>query len=102
MAEIKTLPVHSSQLGELAVFENVLPGALTHISYFNYKNGVLNNKIDDEWKALICLRGNCNINVEEQIFMLNEPNKAIILDPGDTFCLDSLSANALILVLVAK
>ncbi len=102
MAEIKTLTVHSSNVGELAVFENILPGKLTHVSYFNKKYIGLNDKIDNEWKALICLQGNCKINVEDQIFRLNKPNKVIILKPSDTFFLDSLSTNALVLVLQAK
>lgn len=106
MPEIRTLPVHSCNRGDLTVFENVLPGTLKHISYFRNIEGDTKKQILNTWQALICLQGACEIHVEntnkKQFFKLNKPNKAIILQPNESYFLSNFLENTLVLVLVSN
>lgn len=104
MPKIFTLPVHSSNRGDLTVFENILPGSLKRIFYITNADGETRggHRHIKAWQALMCLQGSCDIYVEtpdkKMVFGLDEPNKVLILEPQDWHTLENFSDNAIVLV----
>lgn len=104
MPKIFTLPVHSSNRGDLTVFENILPGTLKRIFYITNADGETRggHRHIKAWQALVCLQGTCDIYVEtpdkKMVFGLDEPNKVLILEPQDWHTLENFSDNAIVLV----
>lgn len=104
MPKIFTLPVHSSNRGDLTVFENILPGTLKRIFYITNADGETRggHRHIKAWQALMCLQGTCDIYVEtpdkKMVFGLDEPNKVLILEPQDWHTLENFSDNAIVLV----
>jgi dTDP-4-dehydrorhamnose 3,5-epimerase-like enzyme len=104
MPKILTLPVHSSNRGDLTVFENILPGTLKRIFYITNADGETRggHRHIKAWQALICVQGTCNIYVETTdkkfVFGLDEPNKVLVLEPQDWHTLENFSDNAIVLV----
>lgn len=106
MPEIRTLPVHSCNRGDLTVFENVLPGRLKNVSYLRNIEGDTTKQTSSTWQAIICLQGACEIHVEDfstkQVVQLDKPNEAIILKPDESYFLNCSSKNTLVLVLISS
>ena len=59
----------------------------------------------ESWQALICLGGSCEIynndGWSEQIFLLDKPNKVLILEPKDWHLMYNFSENSTLLVLAS-
>ncbi len=104
MPKIFTLPVHSSNRGDLTVFEDILPGSLKRIFYITNADGETRggHRHIKAWQALMCIQGSCDIYVEtptkKMVFGLDEPNKVLVLEPQDWHTLENFSENAIVLV----
>jgi hypothetical protein len=103
MAEIINLPVFSNNTGNLTVIEKVLPFEIKRV-YYIYdaigKRGGHRHKKNRQ--ALICLNGSCEIYVNnglnESIFLLDSPQKCLLLDTIDWHTMDKFSKGSILLV----
>lgn len=99
-----TLPVHSSEKGDLTVFENILPGSLKRIFYITNADGKEHtlHRYSKAWHALMCVHGTCHVYIEnadiKKVFSLDRSNKVLILEPEDWHRLEKLSNDAIVLV----
>lgn len=57
-------------------------------------------------QALVCLRGSCNIFVDDsvvkQTFILDSPDKCLLLEPRDWHTMSGFSHDAILLVLASE
>jgi hypothetical protein len=103
MAYIIDLPTFSDNRGNLTVVEKVLP---FQIKRFYYIYGVTSKRGGHRHKktvqALIILGGNCEIYVndgrKEEIFLLNTPDKCLILEAKDWHTMEHFSSDSILLV----
>ena len=107
MAYIIDLPTFSDERGSLTVIENLLPFDVKRFYYiYNalVKRGGHRHK--KNMQALICLSGSCevyvNIRGDEEIFLLNVPDKCLILNPEDWHIMDKFSESATLLVFASE
>ena len=103
MAYIIHLPTFKDKRGNLTVVEKLLP---FDIKRFYYIYGASSKRGGHRHKktiqALISLGGSCEIYVndgnKEEIFLLNDPSKCLILDPKDWHTMDNFSVGSTLLV----
>jgi dTDP-4-dehydrorhamnose 3,5-epimerase-like enzyme len=106
MPQVLDLLTFSSSTGDLSVFEGLLPGNIKRVYYISHvpieaiRGGHRHHKT---WQALICLRGSCKVFVDDNInqknYLLDTPEKCLILEPKDWHRMDNFSEDALLLVL---
>lgn len=107
MAHIIELPVFTDNRGSLAVIEKKLPFEIKRF-YFIYdvvgKRGGHRHKKTTQ--ALISIGGSCEIyvnnGIKKEIFILDKPNKCLILNPEDWHTMDKFSKNANLLVFASE
>ena len=103
MSHIIELPTFNDERGNLTVVEKILP---FEIKRFYYIYDVTDQRGGHRHKktiqALISLGGSCEIYVndgeKEEIFLLDTPNKCLILDPKDWHTMDKFSKGSTLLV----
>jgi len=103
VAYIINLPTFTDDRGSLTVVEKLLP---FEIKRFYYIYDVLGKRGGHRHKktiqALICLSGSCEVYVHdgetESMFLLDQPNKCLILNPKDWHTMDEFSINSTLLV----
>jgi hypothetical protein len=103
MAYILDLPTFEDERGSLTVVEKLLP---FEIKRFYYIYGVSEKRGGHRHKktiqALISLGGSCEIYVnngeKKETFLLNTPNKCLILEPIDWHTMDKFSKGSTLLV----
>ncbi len=107
MAHIIDLPTFADKRGKLTVVEKLLPFKVKRFYYIydaTVKRGGHRHK--KTIQALICLAGSCEIYVnnqkKEETFILDKPNKCLILDPKDWHTMDQFSQNATLLVFASE
>lgn len=109
MAILIKLKSIESQDGILSVFEQLMPGHIERV-YFIY--GVQPESIrgghrhKETWQGLICLNGSCKLFVQDghstETFLLNSPEKCLLLKPSDWHQMYDFSSNATLLVMANK
>mgnify|MGYP006095879657 CR=1 FL=1 len=107
MAYIITLPSFFDDRGSLTVVEKKLPFEIKRF-YFIYnvigERGGHRHKRTSQ--ALICLSGSCEVYVHdgklETTFLLDRPDKCLILNPSDWHTMDQFSSNSSLLVLASE
>ena len=105
MAKLLELQTYLSEKGSLTVFEKVLPKGIKRIFYiynaFNQLRGGHRHKL--AYNALTCVSGSCKVynhNGEiEETFILDSPEKCVLLEPRDWHTMYDFSENAVLLVL---
>lgn len=103
MAHIIELPSFGDARGNLTVVEKILP---FDIKRFYYIYDVASKRGGHRHKktiqALISLGGSCEIFVndgdKEETYLLDTPNKCLILDPKDWHTMDNFSKGSTLLV----
>jgi len=103
VAYIIDLPTFEDERGNLTVVEKALP---FDIKRFYYIYDVTDKRGGHRHKktiqALISLGGSCEIYVhdgkKEDIYILDTPNKCLILDPKDWHTMDKFSEGSTLLV----
>ena len=103
MSYIIELPTFGDERGTLTVVEKLLPFDIKRFYYIydaTSKRGGHRHK--KSIQALICLGGSCEIYVndgkQEKFFILDNPNKCLVLAPKDWHTMDKFSKGATLLV----
>ncbi|MFM9911463.1 MAG: sugar 3,4-ketoisomerase [Chitinophagaceae bacterium] len=111
MATLVTLPKFSDERGSLVVLDNIselLPFEVKRIFYIladdNAIRGGHRHKLTKQ--AAICIKGQCSIfndnNEVEQEFILDSPEKCLILETFDWHLMHSFSKDAILLILASS
>ena len=92
--------------GKLVIIDRMLPFDVKRIFYIynaTAKRGGHRHKKTSQ--ALICVSGHCEIynhdGKREETFLLDFPNKCLILEPQDWHTMDKFSADAVLLVMAS-
>ena len=107
MAYIINLPTFSDGRGNLTVAEKKLPFKIKRFYYIydvTDKRGGHRHKKNIQ--ALICLGGSCEIYINngenEEIIILDTPQKCLVLDPKDWHTMDKFTKKATLLVFASE
>ena len=109
MAHIIKLPTYSDERGSLTVFEKELPFEIKRIYYIygcpnQVERGGHRHKLTTQ--ALISISSSCIIYVnngfEEKKFLLDSPQKCLILEPRDWHTMSGFNDNSVLLVLCSR
>ena len=103
MAYIIELPTFGDERGSLTIVEKVLPFDIKRFYYIYDVSGQRGgHRHKKTIQALISLGGSCEIYVNngdrEEIFLLDTPNKCLILDLKDWHTMDKFSKGSTLLV----
>jgi len=103
MAYIIELPTFEDERGTLTVVEKILPFEIKRFYYiYDVSNKRGGHRHKKTIQALISLGGTCEIYVndgkKEKVFLLDTPNKCLILDPKDWHTMDKFSKGSTLLV----
>jgi dTDP-4-dehydrorhamnose 3,5-epimerase-like enzyme len=108
MAHIMDLKTFIDKRGNLTVIEKVIDFDIKRIFYIygvddSIRGGHRHKKTI---QAAICLQGSCHIHnnngKEETSFILDQPNKCLILQPEDWHSMDHFTPNAILMVLASE
>ena len=110
MAQIINLNTFSDYKGNLTVIEKILPFKIKRVFYiYNVpsKNIIRGgHKHYRTIEALICLKGRCKIlnndGNKKENFVLDSPEKCLILQPKDCCIMYAFSKEAILLVLASE
>jgi dTDP-4-dehydrorhamnose 3,5-epimerase-like enzyme len=108
MTKIIELKSFSDSRGSLTVIEKILPFSIKRVYYIynlnQSKRGFHKHKKTQQ--ALICISGSCSIFIDNKStvkeFILDFPNKCLILEPSDFHWMDNFSKNCVLLVLASE
>lgn len=108
MAHILDLKTFTDNRGNLTVIEKVIPFDIKRIFYIygvdDSKRGGHRHK--KTVQAAICIKGSCTIynnnNIKEEEFLLDKPNKCLILQPEDWHTMYNFSEDAILMVLASE
>jgi WxcM-like, C-terminal. len=108
MAHLIQLKTHSDKRGNLTVIEKEMPFPIKRLFYIyrvddSVRGGHRHHKTI---QAAICIHGSCivsnNDNVTKQDFVLDHPNKCLILEPRDWHAMHHFTPDAVLLVLASE
>lgn len=107
MAYIIDLKTFTDNRGNLTVIEKTIPFDFKRIFYIygvdDSKRGGHRHKT--VYQAAICLKGSCHIynndGEREEEFILDKPNKCLILEPKDWHTMDNFTPDAILMVLAS-
>ena len=108
MAYLIDLKTFTDKRGNLTVIERSIPFDIKRIFYIygvdsSVRGGHRHRKTI---QAAICLQGSCHINnnngKETKEFMLDSPDKCLILEPSDWHTMDRFTSNAILMVLASE
>ena len=108
MAHLLSLKTFTDKRGNLTVIEKSIPFDIKRIFYIygvdeSVRGGHRHHKTV---QAAVCLRGHCTIynddNVEKQEFVLDSPDKCVILEPKDWHQMYNFSEDAILMVLASE
>lgn len=108
MAKILDLKTFTDKRGNLTVIEKVIPFDIKRIFYIygvdDSKRGGHRHKKTRQ--AAICIKGSCTIynnnSKKEEEFILDQPNKCLILEPEDWHTMSNFSNDAILMVLASE
>jgi len=108
MAHLISLKTFTDSRGNLTVIEKVVPFDIKRIFYIygvdtSVRGGHRHHKTI---QAAICIKGSCvianNDNTKQETFILNSPDKCLILEPQDWHQMHSFSNDAILMVLASE
>ena len=108
MARIIDLQTFTGKRGNLTVIEKVIPFDVKRIFYIygvdeSKRGGHRHHKTI---QAAICIKGKCTIynnnGKQEEEFLLDKPNKCLILNPEDWHTMFDFSEDAILMVLASE
>ena len=107
MPYILILPTFTDHRGDLTVIEKSLPFEVKRVYYiYNASDlrGGHRHKLTQQ--ALVCLSGVCEVLTndghEQKTFLLDKPDKCLIVDPKDWHTMKNDSKRAVLLVLASE
>ena len=108
MAQLIDLKTFTDKRGNLTVIEKVIPFDLKRIFYiYGVDDSVRGgHRHKTTIQAAICIQGSCHIynndGKEENHFVLDQPNKCLILQPQDWHRMDHFTKDAILMVLASE
>ncbi len=108
MAYLIDLKTFTDKRGNLTVIEKTIPFDIRRIFYIygvdsSVRGGHRHKKTI---QAAICIQGSCHINNNDgnasSEFVLDKPNKCLILEPKDWHTMDNFTPNAILMVLASE
>ena len=107
MASLIDLDTHVDDRGKLTVIEKVIPFPIKRIFYIydvdDSRRGGHRHKTTIQ--AAVCIHGSCRIfcddNHSKEEFLLDKPNKCLILNPEDWHTMYDFTPDAILLVLAS-
>ncbi len=107
MAQWINIPTHTDERGSLSVLEKTLPFDIQRIYYIygakQQRGGHAHKKTQ---QAFICLGGSCEITIhttkEQKTYLLNSPQKCLLLEPHEWHTMQNFSSEAFLLVLASE
>ena len=108
MASLINLKTFTDDRGNLTVIERVIPFDIKRIFYIygvdNSQRG--GHRHHKTIQAAICIRGHCiihnNNGNDESSFVLDTPDKCLIIEPEDWHYMHSFSEDAILMVLASE
>lgn len=107
MAHLIDLKTISDYRGILTVIDKILPFEIKRVYYlYNVRKRRGGHRHKKTIQALICLSGSCEVfaadRSKEQEFLLDRPDKCLIIEPEDWHTMDNFSESAILLVLCSE
>ena len=108
MAYLLDLTTFTDKRGNLTVIEQSIPFSINRIFYIYGVDGSARggHRHKKTIQAAICLRGSCRIHNNDGIrkteFILDQPNKCLILEPSDWHAMDNFTPDAILMVLASE
>lgn len=108
MAEIISLKTFTDSRGNLTVIEKVIPFEIKRIFYIygvdqSVRGGHRHHKTI---QAAFCLKGSCSISnndgIKKENFLLDSPDKCLILKPEDWHQMHDFTPDAILMVLASE
>ncbi|WP_069660428.1 sugar 3,4-ketoisomerase [Arcticibacter eurypsychrophilus] len=108
MAELINLKTFTDTRGNLTVIEKVIPFVIKRIFYIygvddSVRGGHRHHKTI---QAAICIKGSCTIfnnnHVLKEEFLLDTPDKCLLIQPEDWHQMHSFSEDAILMVLASE
>ena len=108
MANIISLKTLTDSRGNLTVIEKVVPFEIKRIFYIygvddSVRGGHRHKKT---YQAAICIQGSCKIwnddNIAQEMFLLDSPDKCLLLNPPDWHQMLDFSKDAILMVLASE
>lgn len=107
MAALIDLKTFTDKRGNLTVIEKVIPFEIKRIFYIYGVDDSIRggHRHKQTIQAAICLQGSCEIhnddNVSQEIFLLDKPDKCLILHPDDWHYMHAFTKDAILMVLAS-
>jgi dTDP-4-dehydrorhamnose 3,5-epimerase-like enzyme len=98
----------SDDRGSLSVIEKIIPFPIKRIFYiYDVKNSVRGgHRHHKTIQAAICISGACKIfssnGTKESVYVLDSPNKCLVLEPEDWHTMYDFSEGSILLVLASE
>ena len=108
MARLIDLKTFTDKRGNLTVIEKVIPFDIKRVFYiYGVDDSVRGgHRHKTTIQAAICIQGSCHIynnnGMEEGNYMLDQPNKCLILEPTDWHSMDQFTNDAILMVLASR
>ena len=108
MAQLINLKTFCDQRGNLTVIEKVIPFAIKRIFYIYGVDSSVRGKHRHKKtiQAAICIKGKCTIwnndGTKKEEFILDTPDKCLILEPRDWHKMYDFSTDAILMVLASE
>lgn len=108
MARLLSLKTFTDKRGNLTVIERVIPFDIKRIFYIygvddSIRGGHRHHKTI---QAAICIKGSCiisnNDGEKKEDFLLNSPDKCLILEPKDWHQMHNFTSDAILMVLASE
>lgn len=108
MAHLISLKTFTDKRGNLTVIEKVIPFDIKRIFYIygvdsSVRGGHRHHKTI---QAAICIKGSCTIsnddNIKKEEFLLDSPDKCLILEPRDWHQMYKFSEDAILMVFASE
>ncbi len=108
MAHLMDLKTFTDKRGNLTVIEKIIPFEIKRIFYIygvdESKRGGHRHK--KTIQAAICLKGSCHIynsdGITENNYILDQPNKCLMLEPKDWHTMYNFTPDAILMVLASE
>lgn len=108
MAHLIDLPTFSDKRGHLTVVEKILPFDIKRLFYiYGVDDSVRgNHRHHKTIQAAVCIAGSCVISNDDgkrrQEFVLDNPNKCLLLEPHDYHSMHHFTPNAILMVMASE
>jgi dTDP-4-dehydrorhamnose 3,5-epimerase-like enzyme len=108
MAHLIDLQTFTDKRGNLTVIEKVVPFDIKRIFYIygvdDSKRG--GHRHHKTIQAAVCIKGTCTIynnnGTKEEVFVLDKPNKCLLINPKDWHTMYDFSEDAILMVLASE